>query len=116
MSTAASVMPLTTLKKILRTYFCLALLFLGIQLFRYHYELITFPYLVDSFESAMLLTTDLMLKGENPYALENMPLAINVYGINYHLVVYPFARLWGATLLVHRAVAGFFILLSCILF
>jgi hypothetical protein len=64
----------------------------------------------------MLLTTRLLLNGENPYALENMPVAINVYGINYHLLVYPFARMWGNTFLIHRAVSAFFILLACILF
>ena len=64
----------------------------------------------------MLLTTDLLLNGENPFALEKMPAAMNVYGINYHLLVYPFARLWGSTFIVHRAVSAFFLLLSCILF
>jgi len=77
---------------------------------------VTFPYPLESFEGAMLLTTRVLLHGENPYALANMPVAINVYGINYHLLVYPFARLWGSTFLVHRAVSAVFIWLSCILF
>ena len=106
----------STVKKLILVLFSLALFYFGIQLVRYHYLLVTFPYPLESFEGAMLLTTKMLLNGENPYALKNMPVAINVYGINYHLLVYPFARLWGSTFLVHRAVSAILILLSCILF
>jgi hypothetical protein len=116
MNITAYIAPLSIGKKLILASFSVILLCFGIQLLRYHYLLVTFPYPLESFEGAMLLTTNLLLKGENPYALENMPVAINVYGINYHLLVYPFARLWGSTFLVHRALSAIFILLSCILF
>lgn len=116
MNIAATVASFSTAKKLILVFFSLILFYFGFQIIRYHYLLVTFPYPLESFEGAMLLTTNLLLKGENPYALENMPVAINVYGINYHLLVYPFARLWGSTFLVHRAVSAIFILLACVLF
>ena len=106
----------TPAKKITFIAFSLILLYFAIQLVRYHYLLVTYPYPLESFEGAMLLTTDLLLDGENPFALDRMPAAMNVYGINYHWVVYPFAKIWGSTFIVHRAVSAFFLLISCILF
>lgn len=106
----------TPAKKLTFVVFSLMLLYFAIQLIRYHYLLVTFHYPLESFEGAMLLTTKLLLNGENPFALDKMPAAMNVYGINYHLIVYPFAKIWGSTFLVHRAVSAFFLLTSCILF
>jgi hypothetical protein len=75
---------------------------------------ITLPAPQEYRESAILLTTDSLLRGVNPYALENQPVCTNVYGIAYHLVVYPFARLvGGATFIVHRSVSTAFVLLTC---
>lgn len=114
-TTAANSVLVSRIKKLTLTIFSVALLYFSVQLLRYHFLLVTFPYPLESFEGAMLVTTDLLLKGENPYALRNMPVAMNVYGINYHLLVFPFAKLWGSTFLVHRAISGFFLLLSCML-
>ncbi len=83
------------------------------QLVLYHYRLVTYPYSLELRESSVLFTTDLLLKNINPYNLEQMPLAINVYGIVYHLLVYPFAKIWGPTFVVHRTIAGIAIILSC---
>lgn len=94
----------------------LILLYFGIQLVRYHYFLVTFPYPLEFREGAVLFTTNVLLEGKNPYALQNMPIAMNVYGINYHWIVYPFAKLWGATFVVHRTVSAVFILLALLLF
>jgi hypothetical protein len=116
MTTAANIVVISRIKKFTLIVFSLILLYFCVQLIRYHYLLVTFPYPLESFEGAMLLTTDLLLEGKNPYDLGNMPFAINVYGINYHLLVFPFARVWGSTFLVHRAVSAIFILLSCTLF
>lgn len=116
MTTTLHTPSFSMVKKIIPVVFSLILLYFGVELIRYHYLLVTFPYQLENSEGTMLLTTDLLLKGENPYALRNMPVAMNVYGIGYHLLVYPFARLGGPTLLVHRALAAFFILLSCLLF
>src|SRR4051812_6143490 len=61
-------------------------------------------------EPAALLSTGLLLQGKNPYALEFQPVFTNLYGILYHLVVYPLAKLAGDTYTVHRAVATAFVL------
>jgi len=55
--------------------------------------------------------TQVLITGGNPFAFENQPLAMNNYGILYELFVLPFAIVFGNTLLVHRAVSFFFILL-----
>jgi hypothetical protein len=66
-------------------------------------------------EAAIVLGSDRLLRGENPYALANQPVYTNIYGIGYHLVVYPLARVVGSTFLVHRAVSMAFALASCAL-
>jgi hypothetical protein len=66
-------------------------------------------------ENAILFTTDLMVKGENPYALEHRPLCVNAYGIGYHWAVYPAARIFGASFLVHRIMSCLFIVAGCAL-
>ncbi|MBN2030790.1 hypothetical protein JW824_11155 [bacterium] len=63
----------------------------------------------------MLLSTDLLLKGGNIYKMENMPAAANVYGIGYQLLVYPFAKLFGSTFVIHRSISGVCILCACFL-
>ena len=78
----------------------------------YHYTLITFPWPIQYREGAILLTTDLLLKGGNPYNLALQPYYANTYGLIYNLIVLPFAMIWGPTLLVHKTVAGFFTLFS----
>lgn len=116
MAMAAHIASHSAVRKGFLFIFSSLLIFFSIQLVRYHYVLIRFPYPLEYREGAALYTTDLLLKGENPYALKNMPTAINVYGIVYPLFVYPFARLWGATFLVHRSVSAVFLLLSLLLF
>jgi len=116
MATAASVTSPSVIKRIFLVIFSSVLLYFCVQLLRYHYLLVTFPYPLAYREGAVLFTTDLLLKGKNPYSLQNMPTAMNVYGINCHFFVYPFAKLWGATFVVHRAVSAVFLILSCILF
>lgn len=116
MSVAASVTSPSVVKRIFLIIFSSLLLYFCIHLLRYHYLLVSFPYSLEYREGAVLFTTDLLLNGENPYSLQKMPTAMNVYGINYHFVVYTFAKLWGATFLVHRTVSAVFLILSCILF
>lgn len=78
-----------------------------------HLALIVSPFQQEYREGATIFITQLLLSGEQPYALANQPLATNVYGILYNLVVTPFASVYGATLTVHRAVSGAFIVASC---
>jgi hypothetical protein len=75
--------------------------------------LITNPFPSEFREGAILMTTGALLAGKNPYDLALQPEYTNVYGIFYHWIVWPWAKLFGNTLPVHRAVTGVFIALSC---
>lgn len=57
------------------------------------------------------MMTQFLLQGENPFSLRNQPLGTNNYGIVYSLIVWPFAALFGNTLLIHRVITFLFILL-----
>ena len=65
-------------------------------------------------ENAIVLFTRLMTEGHNPYSIELRPANINVYGIVYHWVVYPFAKVIGCTAPLHRTASVFFIVATCI--
>jgi hypothetical protein len=84
-------------------------------LFSYHTHVITFPYPSEYREGTMIQTTNILLTGGNPYAIENQPQDTNTYGILYSIVCYPFAKIFGSSLQLHRAVSGIFILLSCLI-
>jgi hypothetical protein len=88
-------------------------LYIGIKLLVYHFRIVTDPNPQAYREGAMLLSTQYLLEGKNPFSLENMPLANNVYGIFYHIAVLPFAWILGPGLLAHRLVSGISILASC---
>jgi len=75
---------------------------------------ISIPYQIEFREGTALVLTRLMLSGQNPFILENQPLAMNNYGIGYNLAVLPFASLFGNTLWIHRSITLVFILLSAI--
>jgi hypothetical protein len=90
------------------------LIFLTSVLFAYHIHITTFPYPSEYREGAMMQTTNLLLKGENPYAIENQPQDTNTYGISYSIICYFLAKVFGSSLQLHRAVAGVFVLLSCL--
>lgn len=79
----------------------------------YHWMMVTLPGTQDYREGAMLDATALFLKGDHPYRWENLPGHLNVYGPGYQWLVQPWAQCFGNTLLVHRAVAGAFLLASC---
>lgn len=81
----------------------------------YHYRLISHPYPLEYREGAMLLATNLLMHGVNPFDIANMPLATNMYGIGYPLVVSLLAQVLGYSLWVHHLTAGIFILGSCAL-
>ncbi|MCK5632267.1 hypothetical protein KAH94_00800, partial [bacterium] len=81
----------------------------------YHVNLMLFPFPIVYREGAMIVPTDYLLKGGNPFSLASQPEHTNVYGIMYSLVVYPIAYFFGAGIVVHRIVSGFFVLCSCIL-
>jgi hypothetical protein len=62
---------------------------ISLKLIIHHFQVIGNFFPNEYRESATLLTTDLLLKGGNPYALENQPEYTNVYGIFYHIIVLP---------------------------
>jgi hypothetical protein len=79
------------------------------RLLIFHYNIVSNPFPNEYREGAMLTTTDGLVRGVNPFELKNQPQYMNDYGVFYSIVTYPFARLFGATMLVHRLVAAFFI-------
>ena len=91
----------------------ISLLFFCIVLIYYNYKLIINPFPAEFREGVMILTTNLMLKGINPYDLASQPQYTNVYGIFYNIIAYPFVKFFGASLIVHRTVSAFFIVASC---
>jgi hypothetical protein len=66
-------------------------------------------------EGGIVWITRLLLDGRNPYAVAELPASTNVYGILYHLVVMPFARVFGNGFTVHRAISALAIVGSCVL-
>lgn len=75
---------------------------------------IRLPYQIEFREGAALVLTNIFLSGGNPFTFENQPLGMNNYGLGYNLTVLPFARLFGNTLFIHRAVTFIFILLAAL--
>jgi hypothetical protein len=93
----------------------IAVLLIGSVFLFVHVKIITFPYPMELREGAEQLTTYALLEGINPYALENNPTYINVYGMFYNLIVLPFALIFGNTLSLHRFINGMYILGQLIL-
>jgi hypothetical protein len=80
-----------------------------------HLRMIVSPAPQEMREGAIIWITRLLLEGRNPYALSELPASTNAYGIVYHLVVLPFARLFGNGFTVHRAVSAAAIWGACAL-
>jgi hypothetical protein len=73
------------------------------------------PYPIEYREGAAQVVTQLLLRGENPFAPANQPLGMTNYGIVFSLAVWPLAALFGNTLLVHRLLTVLFLVLSAYL-
>lgn len=95
--------------------FALFLAIVCVKLVSYHYKLVVYPYLLELREGAVMLTTDLMLKGGNPYSFENQPQYTNTYGLLYNIVVYIFVKIFKHIVPIHRITSAFFIFLSCLI-
>ncbi|MEO5357664.1 MAG: hypothetical protein H7844_10250 [Nitrospirae bacterium YQR-1] len=97
--------------------------FVFIKTANYHVSLIYYPHQVDVAELEMVLSTDLLLKGKNPYDFVNHPMYLNCYGIVYNYMTLPvhkilsfmYPGLSGIFILSHRMTAGIFIVLSVML-
>ena len=66
-------------------------------------------------EGANFISTELLLEGKNPFDYSNNPQSANLYGIFNNLLLFPFAKIWGPTILLHRIAAGFFVLACCLI-
>jgi len=95
--------------------FALFLGYFALRLLSYHFALVTFPFPEGLREGAMMTSTDALVRGINPYAMSLQPQLMNQYGIIYPLFVWPWAKFFGTTMLVHRIVTASFILASCVL-
>jgi hypothetical protein len=80
-----------------------------------HARMIVSPAPQEMREGAIIWITRLLLEGRNPYALSELPASTNAYGIVYHLVVLPFAMVFGNGYTVHRAVSAAAIAGACAL-
>jgi hypothetical protein len=80
-----------------------------------HLRMVVSPAPQEMREGAIIWITRLLLEGRNPYALSELPASTNAYGIVYHLVVLPFAWLFGNGFTVHRAVSAVAIWSACAL-
>lgn len=94
-----------------------AILFIGTVIsiaWSIYFSLVTIsiPYQIEYREGTAQVLTGFFLKRQNPFILENQPLAMNNYGLGYNLIVLPFAAVFGNTLSVHRSVTFGFVLLS----
>ena len=104
---------LKTSEFILRKLLIITLGFVLLKLVTYHFQVIGNFFPNEYRESAILLVTDLLVKGGNPYDLINQPQYTSVYGIFYHIIVVPFAKLFGTNFPVHRSISAAFIFASC---
>jgi hypothetical protein len=80
-----------------------------------HLRMIVSPAPQEMREGGIIWITRLLLEGRNPYAVAELPAGTDVYGILYHLVVLPFARVFGNGFTVHRTVSAAAIAGSCVL-
>jgi hypothetical protein len=91
-----------------------ALVVLVVMATRWHARLIFAEHPQDFRENATYLTTVLLLRGQNPWALENQPQYANVYGGLFNLAALPAAALFGCTFTLHRLLSAAFLLLSSV--
>lgn len=106
---------LRPVSRVCLAFFTLFLLYFAFRLACYHYHLVVFPFPIALREGAMMTNTFALVKGFNPYDMSLQPQYMNPYGIIYPLLVWPWAKLFGTTILIHRTVTAFFILASCVL-
>ena len=99
--------------RLAKIVFAFGLFYFAIRISLYHFHLTTFPYPVSLREGAMMTSTDALIKGINPYDMSLQPFFMNQYGIIYPLLVWPLAKIFGTTMLVHRIITALSILGSC---
>jgi hypothetical protein len=106
---------LATLSRMVQIVLLVAVLAMLTGLLWNHFQLISYPVLLDYNEGAMPTITQTIASGSSPYALENQPARISVYPPLYNVLMTPVSMVFGNTLQIHRMVAGVFILASVII-
>lgn len=81
----------------------------------FSFSTIAIPYQIEYREGAAQVMTQILLIDGNPFSLEYQPLGMNNYGIAYNLLVLPFAKWFGNTLMVHRGISFVALLASFLL-
>lgn len=79
------------------------------------YEIIISPYQMDYRETVLASSVELMSQGGNPYRIENQPEYAQAYGIVQDLIHYPFVKIFGSSLGIHRFVTVLGCLLCCLI-
>ena len=101
-------------KKNIFIFFIISTLtFLLVQLFSYHYRVVTFPFQLEYRESAPLLIIDAINKGVLPYNINALPYYSDLYGIVHPLLTYPFTFFLGNNLITFKLVSMICIFFSC---
>ena len=84
--------------------------------FKYHYEVISYPYQVEYREGAHYLVSVALLKGHFPFTLANQPDLSYMYGIVYPLISSFFLQLFGDNISILRVISALSILISTLYF
>lgn len=78
-----------------------------------HFTIIHLSGVQEYREGAIVDTAHLLMRGENPYSLNNLPTHTNVYGLTLSAIMAGLSPLLDPSLVNHRIVSGICILLSC---
>lgn len=84
--------------------------------FKYHYEVISYPYQVEYREGAHYLVSVALSKGHFPFTLANQPDLSYMYGIVYPLISSFFIQLFGDNISILRVISALSILISTLYF
>lgn len=80
------------------------------------WSIILDPFPIEYREGHSLSSTFLLLKGLIPFQLDQYPEYYNSYGIVFNIFVYPFALIFGNTLVLNRVINEiFWILIACLI-
>jgi hypothetical protein len=95
--------------------FALGLCLFALRILSYHLGLVTYPFPSSFREGAMMTTTDALVRGMNPYDMSLQPQFMNPYGIIYPLLIWPWAKIFGTTMFIHRIATAVSIMAICTL-
>ena len=88
------------------------MLAMGLYQLSLHWQMIIAPVPLDYYESTMVVITDLIARGDNPYDAALQPMKTDVYPPLANILTAPLSLVWGNTLVLHRAVSAVFLLVN----